>query len=430
MPFTIFVSIFFSLSLLVVLPAIFSWGWMVKLLVTEWGHCLGLVGCIFTIYALLTRRPSFPQTILLSTATLIFFLPLIDILTHPIPSSETGKTGTEVGNKTGTEVGKTGIKTAGIKTGTEVAETSGKTGTTETKTGTKTGTEVPETSSKRGTEVPETSEHLTLWDLFFPSALPEVAIETLPFRHAGSELPIDFYKASQKNGLRPLVVMVYGGSWARGHRKDLSELNYFLADAGFHVAAISYRLAPATHFPGPVDDVVAATEFLIKDADRWNIDPKRIYLMGRSAGGQIAEMAALSEVKRGHPIKGIISLYAPADLIWGVETSKPWHIIDGKISIGTYLGKGLTEETRDFYKSASPFFQVDAATPKHLLIHGKGDELVSSYHTRSLATRLKELGRPIEVEELRWSTHGFDYFYRTPSAIYTRRRVIEFLSRD
>ena len=388
MPFTIFVSIFFSLSLLVVLPAIFSWGWMVKLLVTEWGHCLGLVGCIFTIYALLTRRPSFPQTILLSTATLIFFLPLIDILTHPIPSSETGKTGT------------------------------------------KTGTEVPETSSKRGTEVPETSEHLTLWDLFFPSALPEVAIETLPFQHAGSELPIDFYTASQKNGLRPLVVMVYGGSWARGHRKDLSELNYFLADAGFHVAAISYRLAPATHFPGPVDDVVAATEFLIKDADRWNIDPKRIYLMGRSAGGQIAEMAALSEVKRGHPIKGIISLYAPADLIWGVETSKPWHIIDGKISIGTYLGKGLTEETRDFYKSASPFFQVDAATPKHLLIHGKGDELVSSYHTRSLATRLKELGRPIEVEELRWSTHGFDYFYRTPSAIYTRRRVIEFLSRD
>ena len=391
MPFTIFVSIFFSLSLLVVLPAIFSWGWMVKLLVTEWGHCLGLVGCIFTIYALLTRRPSFPQTILLSTATLIFFLPLIDILTHPIPSSETGKTGTEAG---------------------------------------KTGTEVPETSSKRGTEVPETSEHLTLWDLFFPSALPEVAIETLPFRHAGSELPIDFYKASQKNGLRPLVVMVYGGSWARGNRKDLSELNYFLADAGFHVAAISYRLAPATHFPGPVDDVVAATEFLIKDADRWNIDPKRIYLMGRSAGGQIAEMAALSDVKRGHPIKGIISLYAPADLIWGVETSKPWHIIDGKISIGTYLGKGLTEETRDFYKSASPFFQVDAATPKHLLIHGKGDELVSSYHTRSLATRLKELGRPVEVEELRWSTHGFDYFYRTPSAIYTRRRVIEFLSRD
>ena len=373
MPFTIFVSIFFSLSLLVVLPAIFSWGWMVKLLVTEWGHCLGLVGCIFTIYALLTRRPSFPQTILLSTATLIFFLPLIDILTHPIPSSETGKT---------------------------------------------------------GTEVQETSEHLTLWDLFFPSALPEVAIETLPFQHAGSELPIDFYTASQKNGLRPLVVMVYGGSWARGHRKDLSELNYFLADAGFHVAAISYRLAPATHFPGPVDDVVAATEFLIKDADRWNIDPKRIYLMGRSAGGQIAEMAALSEVKRGHPIKGIISLYAPADLIWGVETSKPWHIIDGKISIGTYLGKGLTEDTRDFYKSASPFFQVDAATPKHLLIHGKGDELVSSYHTRSLATRLKELGRPIEVEELRWSTHGFDYFYRTPSAIYTRRRVIEFLSRD
>lgn len=370
MPFTIFVSIFFSLSLLVVLPAIFSWGWMVKLLLTEWGHGLGLVGFVFTIYALLIRRPIFPQTVLLFTSTLIFFLPLIDILTHPIPP---------------------------LKTGTEVAET---------------------------------SEHLSLWDLFFPLALPEVAVETLPFEHAGSELPIDFYKASQNNGLRPLVVMVYGGSWARGHRKDLSELNYFLADAGFHVAAISYRFAPATHFPGPVDDVVAATEFLIKDADRWNIDPKRIYLMGRSAGGQIAEMAALREVKRGNSIKGIISLYAPADLIWGVETSKRWHIIDGKISIGTYLGKNLTDETREFYKSASPFFQVDSTAPKHLLIHGKGDELVSSYHTRSLATRLKELSRPVEVEELRWSTHGFDYFYRTPSAIFTRRRVIQFLSRD
>jgi len=89
-----------------------------------------------------------------------------------------------------------------------------------------------------------------------------------------------------------------------------------------------------------------------------------------------------------------------------------------------------TDKTRDIYKAASPVFQVDQEAPRHLLIHGAGDELVSVYHTRTLAERLKKLGRPAEVEELRWATHGFDYFHQSPSSVFVRKRILRFLEAD
>ncbi|CAF4375311.1 unnamed protein product, partial [Adineta steineri] len=56
-------------------------------------------------------------------------------------------------------------------------------------------------------------------------------------------LKLDYYP-SAITGKRPCVLVIHGGSWISGSRKQLPELNSHLARIGYHVVAINYRLAP------------------------------------------------------------------------------------------------------------------------------------------------------------------------------------------
>lgn len=80
-------------------------------------------------------------------------------------------------------------------------------------------------------------------------------------------LTLNFYRAAVP-GVRPCVVVIHGGSWSAGDNQQLPELNSELAYTGYHVASINYRLAPAFHFPAPVEDVQAALRFLKKTGRR------------------------------------------------------------------------------------------------------------------------------------------------------------------
>src|SRR5260370_39760489 len=62
---------------------------------------------------------------------------------------------------------------------------------------------------------------------------------------------------------------------------------------GVAVALVRYRLAPANPHPAQAEDVAAAVAYLIKHADKYGFDAKRIYLAGHSAGGHLASLVAL-----------------------------------------------------------------------------------------------------------------------------------------
>jgi acetyl esterase/lipase len=60
------------------------------------------------------------------------------------------------------------------------------------------------------------------------------------------------------------VVVIHGGGWDTGNRRQLPELNSWLARAGYAVASLDYRLAPEHAYPAPVEDVRDAIAFLKK----------------------------------------------------------------------------------------------------------------------------------------------------------------------
>ena len=238
-------------------------------------------------------------------------------------------------------------------------------------------------------------------------------------------LSLDLYRLTATAEPQPLIIMIHGGSWNGGSKSRLPAMNRWLATQRYTVASINYRHAPKWRYPAPVDDVFLAIDFLRANAQQLRIDPARIVLIGRSAGGQIALSAAYSG--RDAAIRGAVGLYAPTDLVLGYEKpSRPW-VLDSEKALEEYLG-GSPSEQPDAYLAASPLRHVSASTPPTLLIHGELDPIVWPVHSELLSARLQESGRRSLYLSLPWATHGCDANISGPSgqlSLYAIRRFLE-----
>ena len=103
-----------------------------------------------------------------------------------------------------------------------------------------------------------------------------------------------------------------------------------LADLGFTVFDVQYRISPQPNWQTATGDVKCAIGWVKQHADTpdWNVDPKKVTLLGRSAGGHLALMAAYTPTDPELPascdaadtsVEAVISLYAPTDLALGLQ---------------------------------------------------------------------------------------------------------------
>jgi acetyl esterase/lipase len=252
---------------------------------------------------------------------------------------------------------------------------------------------------------------------------PEVRVETFD---VSAGLPLDFYRAERTDGKpAPVVIVVHGGGWDSGDRTQLPELNHWLARRGYAVAAISYRLAPRHVWPAPRDDVLAALATLKARSAALGIDPRRIVLLGRSAGGQIAQVVAYTA--RDPAIRGLVALYAPSDLYFGYVNTHEDDMLRSPALMRQYLG-GPPEQVRAQYESASALNFVTPTVPPTLLLHGRNDALAWYRHSERLAARLREEKVPHVHVELPWATHAFDFNLRGPGGQITTWAVERFLA--
>lgn len=238
----------------------------------------------------------------------------------------------------------------------------------------------------------------------------KIAFKTITY-DAAENLSLDFYP-SVTGGQRPCVIVVHGGSWAGGDSRQLPELNSELAKEGYHVAAINYRLAPGHHFPAPVQDVKTALAYLCSQAAALSVDTTAFTLLGRSAGGQIALSAAYT--LNDDRIRGVISFYGPADMIWGYENPTNPLVLNSRKVMEDYLG-GTLEKVPDQYRLSSATETVSDHAPPTLLLYGENDPLVSPRHGNRLTKKPDEKGIKHFALYLPWATHGFDYTLNGPA---------------
>jgi alpha-L-fucosidase 2 len=226
----------------------------------------------------------------------------------------------------------------------------------------------------------------------------------------GKSLQLD---ASIPDGSGPFAaaIIAHGGGWVRGDRKiDVAPLFKPLSDAGIAWFSISYRLAAdPLHFGGAVQDVEAAIRFVKEHAAEYRVDPDRIALIGESAGGQLAGMAALNGA-RGTAVKAVVAIYAPMDLVDLVKTSDliPPSIKDSLM--GTPLEGLLLARLADL----SPIGKVRSGMPPFLLIHGTADPLVPFAQSRAMCGKMQSVGASCELFRVPGGGHGIRRWDASP----------------
>lgn len=219
--------------------------------------------------------------------------------------------------------------------------------------------------------------------------------------------------------------MIHGGSWRHHDKSQLPALNRYLAARGYIVAAINYRLAPQHRFPAALDDLLEALCYLKANAASFGIDPCRFVLLGRSAGGHLALLAAYGTADPA--IRGVVALYPPTDLRYGYMHPSDPRVIDIRGALEDFLG-GSLDSVPDSYDRASPSQLVGLSTPPTLLIHGERDELVPAIHSELLAASLAIAGRPHLCLLLPWATHGADAHFSGPFGQISTYAIERFLS--
>lgn len=225
--------------------------------------------------------------------------------------------------------------------------------------------------------------------------------------------PKDEVKISQmKNGLRPCLLVVHGGSWKSGSSKELPNVNRYFASQGYAVASINYRLAPQHRSPAPVEDVASALAWLRARADALGIQPDNFVLLGRSAGGQIVLASAYTLNDPG--IRGVMSFYGPTDMLYAWNDKHNQLVMHHRDVLADFLG-GSPKEARAKYIEGSPAYFVTPQTPPTLLVHGGLDQHVHDEESVLLANKLKAAGVPHYYLHIPWATHGCEYALRSPS---------------
>jgi acetyl esterase/lipase len=215
----------------------------------------------------------------------------------------------------------------------------------------------------------------------------------------------------------PAVIVVHGGSWSGGDKSDFPRWNWWLTEQGFVVFDIQYRLAPQPNWQSATGDVKCAIGWVKRNATQYNVDPQRIALLGRSAGGHLALLAAYTPqepvlgpscVAPDPGVQAVVSFYGPADLVWGYNNPANPDVIDGPGTLRRFLG-GDPLTAADAFAVASPVNHVGSSTPPTLLLHGGRDQLVGQRHTELLTERLQAANAPHQTVYIPYGQHGFDY---------------------
>lgn len=244
-----------------------------------------------------------------------------------------------------------------------------------------------------------------------PELLPLVIHRDVTFATIdGQKLQLDIVRPKAP-GPYPGVVVLHGGAWKVGNRKDVASFAESLAAHGYVVASVSYRLAPKAKFPAQIEDVRTAVRFLRANAREYDIDPKRFAATGFSAGGHLSLLLGTADKSAGldgtlYPdqdgrVQCVASYFGPTDLSLYAATEG----LEDAFMV-PLLGKEVKTD-RTLYKKASPIDYVTKDDPPVLMFHGTFDFVVPIVHSERMLTKLKEAGVPAELVKFPGEGHGF-----------------------
>ncbi|WP_413559547.1 malectin domain-containing carbohydrate-binding protein [Bdellovibrio sp. HCB209] len=224
----------------------------------------------------------------------------------------------------------------------------------------------------------------------------------------GTDLKMDVFRPSKPGtALRPALIFVHGGCYNSGSKAYINNDVKSLADDGFTVFSINYRLAQVAKYPAALVDVKQALRFIRKNSVRFQVDPNKIVAHGESAGGHLASMLGLQTApdRNGRidqysgRVQLVVDWFGRADFTLTQTT--------GEDCAQGWIGQPRNSKTLPIYKEASLMTHVDANSAAFYIIHGTHDFQVNPIHSISFINTLWNKGRDAELVLNEGQGHGF-----------------------
>jgi acetyl esterase len=250
-----------------------------------------------------------------------------------------------------------------------------------------------------------------LFSLFGLSAMGAVQKDVEYRNIDGKKLTLDA-SVPEGDGPFPAVILVHGGSWARGDKRSyVAPLFDTLTQAGFVWFSIDYRQTPEFQFPAPTEDVMAAIQWVWANAPKYKVSVSRVVLLGESAGGQMAGYVG-ARYGKVLGLAAVVDMYGPNDMLAQGARAKAQseHPQPGNKSpsmLPEYLGiKEWNEDATNRMREASPIAWVSKDMPPFLCIHGTADEQVPYEQSPKMCEAIKKAGGVCDLQTVKDGVHG------------------------
>lgn len=234
----------------------------------------------------------------------------------------------------------------------------------------------------------------------------------------------------------PAVLWFNGARWTGVDKNQMVPELSFLVDAGYAVFSVYYRSVHQGKFPDQIVDCKTAVRFIRANAEKFYIDPDRIAVMGRSAGGYLSSFLAMNTdeyLGTEYPgysskVQACIDMFGPVDLggILEADKANPRNkdVMEGVV--GSFLGGDSATLARRA-REASVTWRVNTGLCPMLIAHGDADQVVPCSQSVDFANRIAEVSGEDRLEAylLKGANHGDDHFYQDSF----KRLTVEFLKK-
>src|SRR4051794_6355163 len=240
-------------------------------------------------------------------------------------------------------------------------------------------------------------------------------------------LLLDLYLPGPGTASGAAIVYVHGGGWAVGTRRRFGRAFVewsptpldLLAQAGFVVGTVDYRLSGEAHFPAQLHDVKAAVRWMRGNAALLGVDSTRVVAWGESAGGHLAMLAGLTGddsrlrgdvgefLDQSSSVSAVIDWYGPMNLLSIGSQHPPGgdkNPDDAASWESAMVGVPLQVDPERTL-AASPISYVHAAAPAVQIHHGTADTLVPYAQSVEFTDALRSAGGDVELITVQGSDH-------------------------
>ena len=191
------------------------------------------------------------------------------------------------------------------------------------------------------------------------------------------------------------VVICPGGGYSGiSEEKEGSTIAKWFNELGVSAFVLYYRM-PNEHYNIPLTDAQTALKIIHKDAKKWNINEKKIGIIGFSAGGHLASTVGTHFKTRTE---------RPAFMILGYPVVTMNKETTHSGSRSSLLGKNPSDELVRLYSNE---LQVTKNTPPTFIVHSIDDKTVPIANSEQLLKALKDHNVPAELHKFDVGGHGF-----------------------